>query len=370
MTISDLRVDGAAVVYRLYDIGDEVRLDAVLDLLATSAPERIKLVRGEAQALRIANPPVSVLLGVERVLIGGEERDVEIGARIYEFGVAALRLVVRAPTDLPWEDYVHFGMAVQGERANVPVLDHHVQLLLERIRPAIERPQLARVTEDYTVFRLRALRDAAGNAAPTAQLTDADIAPLLLGETRPMSESALKELLPRRFSYYADDLVVIAWDAALVLEDTPGESDVQLITEFANAQLLELRWFDDVLDGEVKRMYERMDTMRGGGRFTRRYGPLLQYLQRLVADATELVERVENSLKVTDDVYLARVYQAALDVFRERAWRAGIERKLGIIRETYAMLNSGAQAARSEVLELIIIALIAVELATALLLRR
>ena len=362
MPTHDLRIDGAAVVYRLYDIGDEVRLDAVLDLLATSAPERIKLVRGEAQALRIANPPVSVLLGAERVRIGGEEREVEIGARIYEFGVAALRLVVRAAPDISWDDYVHFGMAVQGERANVPVLDHHVQLLLERIGPAITKPQLARVTEDYTVFRIRQLRDASGGPAPLARLGDIDIAPLLLGETRPMAEGALRELLPRRFSYYADDLAVVAWDAALVVEDTPGESDVQLIVEFANAQLLELRWFDGLLDGEVTRMYDRMDSVRGRGRFTLRYGPLLRDLQRLVADATELVERVENSLKVTDDVYLARVYQAALDVFRDRAWRAGIERKLGIIRETYSMLNAEAQSARMEALELIIVALIAVEL--------
>ena len=67
--------------------------------------------------------------------------------------------------------------------------------------------------------------------------------------------------------------------------------------------------------------------------------------QTLVADSTELVERVENALKVTDDVYLARVYSSALDIFRGRVWRGGIERKLAIIRETYAMLNDEAPAA-------------------------
>ncbi|MBI3789689.1 MAG: hypothetical protein HY275_02290 [Gemmatimonadetes bacterium] len=362
MSTPTLRTDGSAVVYRLYDVGDEVHLDAVLDLLATSAPERIRLVRGEAQALQIVNPPVSAVLGTERAELAGEARDVEIGVRLYAFGVAALRMEVRAPPDLAWDDFVRFGMAVQGDRGNVPVLDHHVQRLLERIGPAIVRPQLARVTEDYTVFRLRALRDAEGRPVPASALADAVVAPLLLGETRPLADAALRELLPRRFSYYADDLAVLAWDAALVVEDTPGESDVQLIVEFANAQLLELRWFDSLLDGEVRRMYERMDSMRGGARFTRRYAPLLRDLQRTVADATELVERVENALKVTDDVFLARVYQAALDLFRERAWRAGIERKLGIVRETYAMLNAEAQSARMEALELVIVALIAVEL--------
>jgi uncharacterized Rmd1/YagE family protein len=65
---------------------------------------------------------------------------------------------------------------------------------------------------------------------------------------------------------------------------------------------------------------------------------------------------------VTNDVYLARIYAAALELFRERAWRRGIERKLGILRETYAMLNGEAQTARAELLEIAIVLLIVIEL--------
>ena len=105
---------------------------------------------------------------------------------------------------------------------------------------------------------------------------------------------------------------------------------------------------------------------RGPGRgnspaFSRRYAPLLAELQRTVADSTELVERVENALKVTDDVYLARIYASALELFRGRTWRAGIDRKLAIIRETYSMLNDEQQSARSEALEVAIVLLIVLE---------
>ena len=58
-----------------------------------------------------------------------------------------------------------------------------------------------------------------------------------------------------------------------------------------------------------------------------------------------------------------------LTLFRERAWRDGIDRKLGIMRETYAMLNAESQAARAEVLELAIIMLIVGELLAATLFR-
>jgi hypothetical protein len=120
-----------------------------------------------------------------------------------------------------------------------------------------------------------------------------------------------------------------------------------------------------LLDRELRTVYERVTQARGGGLvrlLTRRYAGLLSDLQRIVADSTEIVERVENSLKVTDDVYLARIYNAAIEIFRGRAWRSGIDRKLGIVRETYGMLNAEAQAARAEALEISIVALIVLEI--------
>src|SRR2546425_8433184 len=51
----------------------------------------------------------------------------------------------------------------------------------------------------------------------------------------------------------------------------------------------------------------------------------------------------------------ARVYAAALELFRGRAWRSSIDHKLAIIRQTYAMLNAEAMAVRNEVLEAAIV---------------
>ena len=115
-------------------------------------------------------------------------------------------------------------------------------------------------------------------------------------------------------------------------------------------------------------MYDRIAATRGRASAlpTWRYRPLLGRLQTRVADVTETVERVENALKVTDDVYLARIYAAALELFRGNAWRRGIERKLSIVRETYSMLNAEAQAARAELLEIAIIALIVIEIVVGL----
>ena len=162
------------------------------------------------------------------------------------------------------------------------------------------------------MWRFTRLKEGGAGATP-ACLDDSALASLLLGESRPLTEDARRNPLSRRFSYTEQDLTVLSWDAALVAE------------------------------------------------------PLVGGLHTMVADTTEAVERVENGLKVTNDVYLARIYQAALTLFREEAWRNGLARKLQIFRDTYAMLNDEAQTARGNMLEVIIILLIVIEVVMGLL---
>jgi uncharacterized Rmd1/YagE family protein len=90
-------------------------------------------------------------------------------------------------------------------------------------------------------------------------------------------------------------------------------------------------------------------------------------IQRLIADVTEVTERVDNALKVTDDVYWNRLYSALLTVLRVDVWRSGVEHKLELLRETYGLLQDETGADRAVVLELTIITLIVVEIVLALL---
>jgi hypothetical protein len=363
-----IAVDAAAIAYRLYDVGYEIDLDRASALFAPDAASRERPARNEAQALQIVNPPLFVSLGTERLTIGGGTHRADVSARLFDFGTCSLQLRIEAAAPLSWEEFTTFGNAVDASPQLPSIFARHLEALRARVAPAVERPNLASVVEDYVVFRLTKLTDVAGKTMGTNVLTDDHVVPLLLRERRELSADARRELLPHRFSYYADDLTILTWDNALVIEPRGDDRDVEYILEFANAQLLELRYYDAVLDAELPAMYDRIAAARGrvSALPTWRYRPLLARLQTRVADVTETVERVENALKVTDDVYLARIYAAALELFRGTAWRRGIERKLSIVRETYSMLNAEAQAARAELLEIAIIALIVIEIVVGL----
>jgi hypothetical protein len=361
------RVQGHVVVYRLFDLGYEIDLDRVFTLLGDSAPERARPVRGEAQAIQIPNPPVTASLGTSAVTVAGETCVAELSARIFDFGVVSLRARVEPPRQVAVDEFIAWGVAAANAVDWREVFRTARRSLDERISPAVTKPGESPVAEDYVVFRIHRLKDEGGAGLPATALSDETITQLLTGETRSLSAAARRDLMSQRFSYFDDDLAVLTWNAALVVEPVAEDNDIQYVLEFANAQLLELRYYDALLDQEVPRMYDRIEEARHGFHLLgRRYSALLAGLQGRVAEVTELVERSDNALKMTDDVFLARIYGAALEIFRGRTWRQGIDAKLAIVRDAYAMLNAESQARRGEVLELVIIALILLEVVLAL----
>ena len=360
---TDVRISGEVVVYRLFDLGYEIDLDRVVRLLGDRAPERARPVRGEARAIQVPNPPVTVELGTAALTAGATRREATLSARIFDFGVTSFRARIVLPPEASWDQFAVWSAECAAAAEWNEIFPRARDELAARIAPAIAKAGDSPLVEDYTVFRVNRLADSGGARLPASVLGEDELIRLLMDEARPLSLDVRRGLLSQRFSYFEDDLAVITWSAALVVEPVAEDADVQYVLEFANAQLLELRYYDDLLDRELPRMYDHIEHARHGFHLIgRRYGRLLSALQARVAEATELVERSENAIKMTNDVFLARIYAAALEVFRGRAWREGIDGKLAIVRDTYTMLNGESQARRSEALELIIVLLIVLEI--------
>jgi hypothetical protein len=358
-------VDGAVIVYRLYDVGYAIRLDEALPLLASNAAERVRPIREDTHAIHIVSFPVSVLLAIEQLPLRGTVQTIQVSARLFDFGVCSLQACCTLAQGSTWNDFQVVTAELGSSAALSALFVRHLDSLCSRVGPAIERAQRSDVVEDFVLCQVRHLTNMNGEPVSPEALPGVAIASLLLKESRPLATLAQNTLLSHRFAYFDDDLTVLSWESALVIEPDLTNADIAYVLEFANAQLLELRVYDALLDAELPAMYERAVAARTarlplGGTNLRR---TLTQLHTRVADITEPIERVENALKVTDDVYLARIYMAALDLFRERVWRAGIDRKLTIMRDTYTMLTAEAQAMRSEFLEVIVVVLILAELA-------
>lgn len=354
-------------VLRIFDVAGEIDLDAVERLLAGRGPvARIRLSRVAPKAIAFGDPPVVTDLPGPSLEVRGEAVEVRASARIYAFGVVSLSLDVVHPRPMPWDEFETFAREAELAAAGLPFWRTALDRLLEALRPALDQPSRVRMEEDYAVVTVRETDP----ALPAAALLErVDLAPLLTHDPRRLSPAARADVLRHRHSYYEHDLVVLTWDRAFVLEPSPDD-DVAEILEVANAQLLELRFYDALLDAELPRIYDQAaGVRRTGAVFRRRYARAANQMRALVAEVTQITEKVDNALKVTEDVYLARIYSSALDLFRVRHWAASIDRKLALIRDTYTALYDEAVATRAEVLELAIVLLIVLEIVLAFVIR-
>jgi hypothetical protein len=356
---------------RLFDIAYAIDLPAAEKLWARAGRggKRSRLQATPPKAVDFGVPPLELTLDPVTIGIGAAPVDVAVSARLYDFGVIVLTL--RVPADgLGWDAYVgrmtalDLAVGAAASRAGTAPWAPLLARLRTMLGAAFVRPSAATIEEDYLVGVVQGFSPpvAAARLAETI-----DLVPLLSGETRPLSDGARADLLRHRYAYYADDLTVLTWDRAFLLEPR-GETDVLDVLEVANAQLLEMRYYDELLDAELPRMYDLIENARRARAVfaARRFADLARRVHTLVAEVTELAERVDNALQVTEDVYLARIYAAALDLFRVPAVSAAVNRKLAILRDTYAALHDEAQSGRAELLEVLIVLLILCEIALAL----
>lgn len=363
---AELKVQsGHVIALRLFDLADEidlVRAEQLWAARAQRATARSRLVGTPPKAVSFGVPPLALALDPVPLAVGGSTIAAAVSVRLYDFGIAALTLRLPAQ-NLTWTEFTRLvnetGQSVSTAVAN-PVWDELLAQLRQLLGEALDRPTAAPLQEDYLI----ALVDAFDRPMTADALqASADLVPLLSGESRPLSEGAQRDLLRQRFSYHPDDLVVITWDRAFIYEPQ-RETDVADVLEMANAQLLEMRVYDEMLDDELPRMHNLVEAARRGTSIiaTRRYAKLARRLHTLVAEVTVLAERVDNALQVTEDVYLARVYAAAIELFRVPNVTKAVDRKLAILREIYTSLQSDAAGARSELLEIAILVLIAIEI--------
>jgi hypothetical protein len=356
---------GEVTVYRFYDIAYAVDLDRAEAILAArpgAGGARKRLSATPPKAVAYDAPPVVLSLDPVRLTIDGASVEAQVTGRLYDFGVLRLAIGI-AVRDQPWAAFVELVntlSALLGSGSENRLWNELAGQVRLMLAPALERPATSVLEEDYTVALVRGF-DRPMTAVDIGK--QVDLVRLLSGERLPLSDDAQQDLLRNRFSYYTNDLVVLTWDRAFVYEPH-GDSDVLDVLEVANAQLLEMRYYDELLDDELPRMYDLVQTTRRGGAFlaSRRFAVLARRLYTLVAEVTELTEKVDNALQVTEDVYLARVYTATLDLFRVRLFSMAVERKLAIIRDTYTALYDEAAARRTTLMEIAIVVLIVIEI--------
>ncbi len=346
---------GRCHLFFAFDIAQSIDLDACERALrATTERQRLRQTRRAPQSFQYRPAPLRVPLEAAPVAIGDWSTRPGLDAVLFDFGAVSLAFTL--PLEGPLESLPALSDALAEHAALRDLARERVGDLMDRLGNALERPALGTLVEDYLVFQI----DGFTEPLPADALCRdeaAVIARILRASPGPLSGQEIEDVRSARLSYGPGDATVVDWNAALIYDPDGDES--RAILEFANVQLLEMRHLDEELDQALERAYQALSHRRG--LFAGRASELGQ-VGGMQVDAALLFERVTNALKLFGDQFLGRLYRTVSQRFHLADWDASIQRKLETIENLYQKLSDRAGARRMEVLEWIIIILIAVSI--------
>src|SRR3954454_20819489 len=304
-------------------------------------------------------PPLERLTGRGPVRL---ERSVKL------LPVGAISITVRVPFQVArLEDLIGFHDMRFDDGASVY---DEARLLAEEVRRELA-PYVVRTVEQlcdeeaYTVFCLDSPASSPEGVplrcVPWLVQHRREVAALLTEEPdlNRLSDQEAEESTSKSFSYYERDVVVIDWDAALVIDEPRYYDETLYLMELANVQLAELEAYDRILDAAVERAYRDVATRRWKGW---QAAAAQRELREIRIDMARLSDELSNITKFFGDWHLARIYQGLAARFHLGDWHRTIDDKLKTLDDLYQLLNSERNNRWMLTLEVAIVLLFVIDL--------
>lgn len=352
-------VRGVCHAFFAYEIGFSVEMEEAARRIAEASERQIVRSRRRAPAWFAYEPaPLRVSQMGDPMEAAGFRVNEAATCTIYDFGAVSVAYAI--PIDNPLADLPALSKALYDNPALLDDSRRRVLDLLDVLGESVTKPAIGRVVEDYLVFAITQW----GDDFATLDLPrthGSTLARILQAETTPLSQQQIDESLEARISFSAEDMAIADWNAAILFEMDP--EDALSVFEHANVELAEMRHLDWKLDVAIERLYEALAST-----VKQRLYPLgpgsahLRNMAELQADSALLFEGVNNAIKLIGDQYLARLYRLASAKFHLPEWDASVLRKIDTAESIYSKISDYQTTRRMEVLEIIIILLIAISI--------
>ncbi len=346
------RVTGNILLFYTFDIGDDI------DLAKIKAKRLVDISDIQLSPFfKYYHMPLSFRIPEERA---GVEKNGGfcVYRKIYNFGV--LSFCYRVPFTQSFEDLKRTTIDIKKKFDEQSIID--AQVVFNTIVQAIGEPRFYNLKNDYCAVQVAPLPGKV-TAEQFRQKYGAKIASLLRLETQKLSDYQMDQILASTTGYYGQDLIIIDTDASFIYDDEYFEP--LEFFESANIEKLELQYFDQLLDKKLQSFYAQESYKLPWTA----YIPLLRdridlpvsQLAKLRVDISVITERLENSVKLTGDVYYKTLYSMLVENLQLKEWRDSINKKLNIMRDLYAVYQDRLDTIHEELLTIVIILLIALE---------
>jgi hypothetical protein len=176
----------------------------------------------------------------------------------------------------------------------------------------------------------------------------------------------VKEVGRRAIRYYEEDLVIVDYDTAILIDETGGAPLVDIF-EIASAQLLEYRYYDALLGRALGALAADVRQARTAASLVRSpYSRVSRRAASLALEVSELNDRLERAITLVGDSYTVQVYREASLRFRLAEAGNAVRDKIGMIGRAADVVGHEVQTRRDTALELLVVFLILLEILIAI----
>jgi hypothetical protein len=349
---------GQIVAFYLFDVAETIDLQAVRALVGEPAVAARLVPKPATPAyVKYDKPPISFDGSAVNF---PELNGYLVRFRAYDYGVISIALSRAFTGD--WSELVAVGQTLVESVAFERQAEALCRKIIDRLRPALVGLRERMLSEDYLVYVVNQL-DRPMTADTLLATQGESIATMLRGEQQSLSEQERATILRHRLSYLTDDLVIPTWNAALVYDTPAGAQAALEILEFANSQLLEFRYYDQLLDDELASIYARLQHPKWYDEWVgSRYARAARQVHALFIDVNELTDRTENTLKFIGDIYAARLFTLVADRLGLETWRANVREKLKTLDDISRFAVEQSSISRGQLLELAVVLILVLEL--------
>jgi hypothetical protein len=350
---------GTCYVLFAYDAARSIRLDAAERYIREATQRQTaKHKRRAPRYFEYQPPPLRVTQECQAMAIGNYRTHDSVELTLFDFGAVSLSYSI--PIQGSWSTLLDLSDELYDNEILLRDSLLRVEQIMKAIGAAAHQVHVNDIVEDYVVYRVDSPEQPVEPGAFCVTHAH-EIAQILRAERRALSNQEVEDSLAARISYGKDDVTIVDWNAALLI-DREGD-DVHAVLEFANVELLEMRYLDQRLDRSLNEAYDVLSRRSWSfHRLIGYYGADLRRVAELQVDNAALFEGVNNTVKLVGDQYLARVYRLINERFHLDEWDSSIIRKLQTLESIYEKISDQAGNRRMEFLEWIIIILIAVSI--------
>ncbi len=354
------QVCGCFLVLIQYDVAETISLEALRLALGVKPSDREPRFTHPAPGyVRFEKFPVVEQLD-PIVISSGESFSCQL--KYFDYGVISAEL--QLPFNATLSEVVTQSSRWTSASEIETAIANLIRSKVDSLKSVFIEPYKSFLSEDYYVVRIDMCSDEVGHPRSAASLLSVfgdGIAQIVRGESQALSPTERDEALRSSMSYYPNDLLVVGWVAALVYDCYNGAASTVQLLEYANTQLLEFRHYDEVLSSVLDNAYQLLD--RRGGLFRNwKMARQAERLNKIRLDITELIERTDNSIKFLSDMFYARAYKMAAKRVGVTDYRNLVEEKLRTAGELYQFMVNEFHQSRAFALELMVVAILAIEL--------